>query len=58
MLASEGGDLEMVKLLLDSGCRVDASDNETGETALIWARDAGHLEIADLLQALSLAVPT
>ena len=51
MLATERGCLEIVKLLLDSGCKVDASDNETGWTALVWARKEGHLEIADLLQA-------
>ena len=57
MFAAMRGDLEMVKLLLDRGCKVDASDNETGWTALVWARKAGHLEVANLLQARGPAVP-
>ena len=56
MFAAERGDLEIVKLLLDHGCKVDASDNATGRTALVCAREAGHLEIANLLQARSTSV--
>lgn len=40
---------EVVKLLLDKGADVDASDYEAGVTALMMAAGDGNLEMAKLL---------
>ena len=49
MFASYYGHTEAVRLLLTSGADVNA-DFE-GDTALSWAKQKGHGEIADLLIA-------
>jgi len=48
MLASEMGHLEVVKLLLDKGAKVDAK-TKSGKTALDIAIQNGHSRIAELL---------
>ena len=49
--ASEGGHLEIVKVLLAAGARVDAVDDCTEDTPLNLASYWGHLEIVDVLLA-------
>jgi hypothetical protein len=46
--ASENGNLEIVKLLLDNGAAVNGVDS-TGMTALMLAAERGHLQIVILL---------
>lgn len=48
MRASLGGNIEVVKILLAHGARVDIQDNE-GASALTWARKKGYDEIVELL---------
>jgi ankyrin repeat protein len=50
MLAAANGHTETVKLLLDRGAAIDVRDNE-GKTALVWAREKGHTEIVQLIEA-------
>ena len=48
--ASEGGDLDEVRALLDAGADRDAVD-EQSRSAAHWASEKGHLEIVQLLRA-------
>eukprot|EP00964_Phaeocystis_antarctica_P122364 scaffold86016_cov63-Phaeocystis_antarctica.AAC.3 len=50
LLASEKGDTEVVKLLLDKGASVDEKDQD-GDTALMLAIQEGHTEVVKLLLA-------
>ncbi|XP_071142175.1 uncharacterized protein [Mytilus edulis] len=50
MMASWYGHLEICRLLIDTGCKIDITD-VSGETALIFAAREGHLEICRLLIA-------
>jgi len=50
MLAAANGHAETVKLLLDRGADLKVRDNE-GKTALVWAREKSHPEIAQLIEA-------
>ena len=49
MMASEGGRLEVVRLLVERGANVNAARKSDGCTAMMWASEKGHLEIAQLL---------
>jgi ankyrin repeat protein len=51
MAASYAGSLDAVKLLLEAGADVNASDNYQKQTALMWAATEGHAEIAQALIA-------
>jgi ankyrin repeat protein len=48
MIASELGNLEIAKLLLEKGAKVDLQSN-SGWTALLYAANYGHLEIVKAL---------
>ncbi|CAG2221101.1 unnamed protein product [Mytilus edulis] len=48
MRAASGGHLEICKLLIDTGCKIDITDL-LGWTALMFAAQEGHLEICRLL---------
>jgi ankyrin repeat protein len=48
MKASENGQIEVVKLLLDKGAKLDGQNNE-GWTALIIASAQGNTEVVKLL---------
>ena len=48
--ASEGGDLDEVRALLDAGADRDAVDEDL-RSAAHWAAEKGHLEIVQLLRA-------
>jgi hypothetical protein len=52
MLAAANDHTETVKLLLDRGADINVRDNE-GKTALVWAREKGHPEIVQLIEAAS-----
>lgn len=52
MMAAYHGRLKHVQLLLDNGARVDLKD-EDGDTALDFAIEKRHMEIADLLRSKS-----
>ncbi|KAJ9157857.1 Ankyrin repeat protein [Pleurostoma richardsiae] len=47
--AAANGDLEVMRLLLKFGAKVDAKDG-MGETAYDWARGAGQMEAAELVR--------
>ena len=47
--AGEKGHLEVVKLLLGAGAKVDSKDDRYGQTPLSWAAENGHLEVVKLL---------
>ena len=47
--ASSGGDIDMVKQLLDAGADVNAKDDLTGMTPLLDAVSSGKKEVAALL---------
>ena len=47
-LAAQIGSLEIVKILVEEGANVD-STNEWGSTALFYALEANHFDIADYL---------
>jgi ankyrin repeat protein len=49
ILASEQGNIDIVKLLLDNGADVNAKTT-SGRTALIWARENRHENIVKLLE--------
>ncbi|XP_063406238.1 kinase D-interacting substrate of 220 kDa-like [Mytilus trossulus] len=50
MWAANGGHLEICRLLIDRGCKINITETEySGETALIWAVVRGHLDICRLL---------
>jgi ankyrin repeat protein len=49
MLASEYGNIEIVKLLLEAGVDVNTKTKK-GETALIYALNNGYTEIVNLLK--------
>jgi ankyrin repeat protein len=49
MTAAAEGQLEVVQLLLDRGADPSLEDAD-GDTALSFAREKGHLEVADLLK--------
>ena len=46
--ASELGDVEVVRLLLEFRASTDFRDRDRS-TALLWASDLGHVEVARLL---------
>ena len=48
MAASEAGDIEVLRLLLEAGAHVNYRDNE-GETALALASLRGHVEVVQML---------
>ena len=48
MLASENGDLEMARLLLEAGADKDLQDSR-GNTAFMLAAKNGHVKVARLL---------
>ncbi|XP_026684825.1 ankyrin repeat and KH domain-containing protein 1 [Diaphorina citri] len=48
MEAAQEGHLELVRYLLDSGAQVHAK-TQTGDTALTYACENGHTDVADLL---------
>ena len=48
MMAAEGGQTEIARLLIDKGAKLDL-DNGTGQTALMMAAERGQTEIARLL---------
>ncbi|CAG2196611.1 unnamed protein product [Mytilus edulis] len=49
MLAAWEGHLEICRLLIDTGCKIDTTSRGSGETALMKAAHEGHLEICRLL---------
>lgn len=49
MAASRAGAFEVVKLLLASGANVNASEDERGQTALMWAVAQHHADVSGLL---------
>lgn len=49
MLAARTGDVASVKLLLEHGANVNASEDANGQTALMWAVAQRQTEIVDLL---------
>jgi ankyrin repeat protein len=53
LLAAESADVEIVKLLLDKGAKVDAKDDDSGLTALHYAARLGNKNAAELLIARS-----
>ncbi|CAG2211585.1 unnamed protein product [Mytilus edulis] len=48
MMAAMGGHLEICRLLIDRGCKIDITDN-SGETALHLAAEEGYLQITRCL---------
>ena len=57
MLSSYDGHLDIVKLLVDSGADIDLksgmSDSSlSGEPAISYAKDSGHIEIVEYLESL------
>ena len=50
-LAAESADVEIVKLLLEKGAKVDEKDDESGFSALHFAARLGKKDIAELLIA-------
>ena len=46
--AAQGGNVDIVKVLIVKGADVNAKDND-GETALHWAAQEGHFEVAKVL---------
>ncbi|XP_076084169.1 caspase-3-like [Mytilus galloprovincialis] len=48
MFAALGGYLEICRLLIDTGCKIDIT-NDDGYTALHWAAREGHLQITQCL---------
>jgi ankyrin repeat protein len=51
MIAAQVGNVENVKLLLDKGVNVNATEGHRGQDALMWAAAEGHPEVIDLLIA-------
>ncbi|VDH94776.1 Hypothetical predicted protein [Mytilus galloprovincialis] len=49
MLAASGGHLEICRLLIDRGCKIDITDPSDGSTALHWAAQGGYLQITRCL---------
>ncbi len=49
MLAANSGNAEIVRLLIERGANINASENKKGQTALMWAAAEGHSEIVSLL---------
>ena len=52
MYAAWYGQLAMVKLLVNSGADVTKQDKNGHNTALMWARKKGHLEVAKIFEKL------
>jgi ankyrin repeat protein len=51
MLAASSGNTDLVKELLTRGADVSGKYAQTGQTALTLAKDNGHDDIVQLLQA-------
>ena len=51
MIASDHGNLELVKLLLKAGADINAKD-KNGWTALVWASQSGQTEIEAFLREI------
>jgi ankyrin repeat protein len=51
MLAASSGNAELVKDLLSRGADSSGKYTETGQTALMLAKDNGHDDVVQLLQA-------
>ncbi|XP_076082646.1 cyclin-dependent kinase 4 inhibitor C-like [Mytilus galloprovincialis] len=49
MKAAMYGHLEICRLLIDTGCKIDITAKYNGWTALMFAASGGHLEICRLL---------
>ena len=49
MLAARAGQPDALKVLLNAGARIDASETWNGQTALMWAAAEGHVPIVRLL---------
>ena len=49
MYASVHGHMDVAKLLVDNGARLDIQDNISGNSALIWAVREGRKEVAKYL---------
>ena len=49
MTAVAGGNLEIVRLLLDSGADVNARETRLGQTALLYAAARGRTDLVKLL---------
>ncbi len=50
MMAAEGGNVEIVTMLLNNGADIDITDDH-GKTALTWAEEKGNQEVAELIRA-------
>jgi len=48
-LAASDGNVEVVRLLIQAGAAVDATEGENGGTALFWAAFDGHPEVVKVL---------
>jgi len=51
MIAARSGTVPGVKLLLEHGALIDATETRKGQNALMWAAAEGHSEVVDLLIA-------
>jgi ankyrin repeat protein len=51
MLAARAGSLPIVEMLVKAGAEVNAAETYRGQTALMWAIDARHADIAGFLIA-------
>ena len=49
MIAARTGNVEAIKVLLDSGADVNAKETLRGTTPLMWAADEGHAPAVKLL---------
>jgi len=51
--AAIAGHLEVVKILIESGARIDIGDVHHQATPLAWAKHAGHTDVVEYLQAIA-----
>jgi ankyrin repeat protein len=49
MTAADLGSIEIVQMLVDRGAKLDATESQAGQTALMWAAAEKHPEIAKVL---------